>query len=292
MTRLAVIANEGKTLAGAGLDDLRGALPASVLWYQVPKSRHAPERAREALEAGADVVLVWGGDGTVQRTAHVLAGSGVPIGILPAGTANLLAAALGIPHALDDALDVALHGDTNVIDVGILNGERFVVMAGTGFDALMIAEADGGLKDRFGRLAYLWTGWQAMSVGRTGTRIAVDGRPWFEGAASCVLLGNIGRVGGGIVVFPDARPDDGRLEVGVSCAEGRPQWLRAFGRLLLRRPSTSPLLRTTSGTRIDVELDDAVLCELDGGDREAERTFRVTVEPAALAVRVPRRTSG
>src|SRR6476659_9056130 len=106
MTTVAVIAHREKQL-GAGLRALREQLAAegidAPLWFEVSKSRKAPKRVREALVQGADRVLVWGGDGMVQRCVDVLAGSGATIGILPAGTANLFATNLGIPHDLDEA---------------------------------------------------------------------------------------------------------------------------------------------------------------------------------------------
>ena len=96
----------------------------------------------------------------VQRCIDALAGTGVTVAILPAGTANLLATNLGIPKDLAAAVDIGLHGRHRPLDVGVINGERFAVMAGTGFDAMMIKDADRGLKDKAGRLAYVWTGRQ------------------------------------------------------------------------------------------------------------------------------------
>ena len=100
VSKVAVVAHSKKQLGG-GLYELRELLAAEgvaePLWYEVQKSKHAPERVEEVLAAGADLVLVWGGDGTVQRSLGPLAGSDATMGILPAGTANLLASNLGIP---------------------------------------------------------------------------------------------------------------------------------------------------------------------------------------------------
>ena len=161
MSTVAVIAHTGKTMGG-GLTELRSTLAlegvTDPLWYEIPKSRKAPKRAKRALEEGADLVLVWGGDGTVQRCVDALAGSGVPIAIIPAGTANLFASNLGIPKEIAKAVRIGLHGERRPIDVGRINGERFAVMAGAGLDASMIRDADAGLKDQVGRLAYVVTG--------------------------------------------------------------------------------------------------------------------------------------
>src|SRR5918995_1752773 len=153
---VAVVAHQKKSLGG-GLDQLRTLITEygvdELLWYEVPKSRKAPKKARTALKEGADLVIVWGGDGMVQRCVDALAGSGVPVGIIPAGTANLLAHNLGIPEDLAEAVRIAFHGRRRALDLGKLNGEHFAVMAGVGFDADMINDADRDAKDRLGRLA-------------------------------------------------------------------------------------------------------------------------------------------
>ena len=168
---VAVIAHAGKTLGG-GLPGLRRALePRGVpnpLWAEVPKSKKAPKQVERALEAGADLIFAWGGDGLVQRCLDVVAGTKAALAIVPAGTANLLATNLGIPKDIEQAVEVGLEGERRRLDVGRLNGERFGVMAGAGFDAAMIHDADGALKDRLGRAAYIWTG--AAACGRSRSR--------------------------------------------------------------------------------------------------------------------------
>ena len=106
MTRVAVVAHAGKSVGG-GLVELRRVLEdagvADPLWYEVPKSRKAPKQVKRALEEGAELVFAWGGDGTVQRCIDVLAGTGTPLAIVPAGTANLLATNLGIPDDIEES---------------------------------------------------------------------------------------------------------------------------------------------------------------------------------------------
>jgi hypothetical protein len=161
MSTIAVVAHAGKSFGG-GLGELREVLAregfADPLWYEVAKSRKAPKYARRALQQGAEVLFVWGGDGTVQRCVNAIAGTETVLAILPAGTANLLATNLGVPDDLTAAVRVGLHGDHRPLDTGSVNGEHFAVMAGAGFDARMIKEADRGMKDRFGRAAYLYAG--------------------------------------------------------------------------------------------------------------------------------------
>src|SRR5215218_8904930 len=288
---VAVVAHQKKSLGG-GLDQLRTLITEhgvdELLWYEVPKSRKAPKKARTALKEGADLVIVWGGDGMVQRCMDALAGSGVPVGIIPAGTANLLASNLGIPKEdLPEAVRVALHGRRRTIDLGVLNGERFAVMAGIGFDAAMIRAADRGLKDRFGRLAYFWTGLRHVGEGSVPMKVKLDGVAWFKGDASCLLLGNVGRITGGIKAFDDARPDDGWLDVGVATAQGAFQWARTLGQMSTGRSDHSPFVRITRAKRISVKLGSAVPYELDGGTRDTTRRVKAHVEPGAIMICVP-----
>jgi diacylglycerol kinase (ATP) len=160
VTSVGVIAHTGKMLGG-GLEELRKTLATygvnDPAWREITKSRFAPEQVKKLLKEGAELIFVWGGDGTVQRVIDTVAGDPVVLAILPAGTANLFAANLGIPKDLEEAVKVGLNGSRRQLDVGTINGERFGVMAGTGLDALMIRDADAGLKDKVGRFAYVWT---------------------------------------------------------------------------------------------------------------------------------------
>jgi len=288
--KVAVVAHAGKTIGG-GLEELRRELRragvADPYWSEVPKSKYAPERVERALSDGADLVFVWGGDGMVQRCVDVLAGSGVTMAIVPAGTANLFASNLGIPQDIAEAIEIGLRGRTRTLDVGKLNGERFAVMAGAGLDARMIQGADGQLKDRFGRLAYIWTASKNLRTEPFEATIEVNDELWYEGTASCILLGNVGQLFGGIEAFDNARPDDGLLEVGVTNAEGIGQWARTVARTAIGSTAKSPFVQVTKAKKIRVELDRKVVYELDGGERDAAKVFKVKIEPGAITVRVP-----
>jgi diacylglycerol kinase (ATP) len=291
---VAVVAHRKKSVGG-GLGELRRLLADEgidkPLWYEVTKSRQAPKRLRRALKEGAELVFVWGGDGMVQRSADTLAGSSATLAIVPAGTANLLAKNLGIPQDLPEVVRIGLRGVQRRLDLGKVNGEHFAVMAGAGFDAEMIREADRSLKDRLGSLAYVFTSVRQVNGKRAVTRIRVDGTDWFTGKASCVLLGNVGTLTGGITAFEDARPDDGWLDVGVTTARGPLEWARTFGRLVAGRAKHSPFVRTTRGRKVDVRFDVPLMYELDGGEREAVTKLKGRVVPAALTVRVPDATA-
>jgi diacylglycerol kinase (ATP) len=290
MTKVAVVAHAGKSFGG-GLTELRRELGrqgvADPMWVEVAKSRFVPEQVKRVLDGGAELLLVWGGDGTVQRSIDAIDGSKTPLAILPAGTANLLATNLGIPQDIQQAVAIGLEGERRKLDVGSFNGERFAVMAGAGFDAAMIEQAEGTLKDRLGRVAYVWSGSQNLRSKPFKAKIEVDGAPWYAGAASCILVGNVGRLFGGVEVFQDARPDDGRLELGVVNADGVVDWMRTIARTAAGHPERSPLVQTTTAKKIKVKLNRKVLYEVDGGDREKVRAFTVKVQPAAITICLP-----
>jgi YegS/Rv2252/BmrU family lipid kinase len=290
VTSVAVVAHSGKTLGG-GLLELRRALNAEGVtnpqWFEVAKSRKAPKRVQQAVDNGAELVFAWGGDGLVQQCIDVLAGTSVKLAILPAGTANLFATSLGLPRDIDEAVQIGLHGASRKIDVATLNGEHFAVMAGAGLDARMIGDAGGALKDTLGRLTYVWTGTKNLRMKPFRASIRVDGTHWYRGKASCILVGNVGRVFGGIEVFPDARPDDGVLELGVVTADGLVQWLRTIARTAAGTPDKSPFVQTTKAQSVKIKLDRKVLYELDGGERRKTRSLRVKIRPMSIDVRVP-----
>lgn len=290
MTSVAVIAHARKSFGG-GLPELRSVLEksgvADPIWYEVAKSKYSPKCVRRAVKQGAALIFVWGGDGMVQQCVDAVGEDHVPLAILPAGTGNLLARNLAIPQDIETAVDIGLHGARRTIDAGRINGRRFAVMAGTGLDALMIRETSRDLKDRFGRAAYIWTGARHLRIKPFGATIDVDGIRWFEGDTGCVLVGNVGKVFGGIAAFDDANPEDGRLELGVVTAKGVAQWTRALVRTAVASADKSPFVQTTKAKKIRIRLDRKLPYELDGGDQHPVRELKIRVEPAAVTVCVP-----
>jgi len=160
-------------------------------------------------------------------------------------------------------------------------------MAGVGFDALMMKDADSGLKDRFGRLAYLWTGARATQMKAPKMTVKVDGTVWFKGRATCLLLGNMGTLAGGLTAFPDARPDDGFLEIGVVTARGTVQWVRMLSRLATGHADRSPLARMTRGRKVDVNSPGQPLTSSTAALDPPSGPCMRTVEPGAIVVCVP-----
>lgn len=267
-------------------DELRERLGEDVELVETTEDDPGPGQTRQAVADGATIVAVCGGDGTIRACASELVGTETALALVPMGTGNLLGANLGVPGGLD-AVEL-LHGEPGrrTIDVGRANGEAFLVMAGTGYDADMIGGADSSAKAKLGSLAYVGSALRNLRRPRTHTVVEIDGRRFFAGPASMVLVGNFGSVTGGIDVFPGAAPDDGRLEVLVTRTRTRTDWVR-FAWNLLRGRTPVNLARRGSGRRIDVRLDDAQPWELDGETREATSELTFEVEPSALDVLIP-----
>jgi diacylglycerol kinase (ATP) len=287
-----VIVHSGKTFGG-GLDELRQTLADNghdrPIWYEVAGSRKAGKAVRRAVAKGATLLFVWGGDGMVQRCIDAIRGLDVAIAILPAGTGNLLATDLGIPKDIQKAVDIGLHGERRKLDVGTVNGERFAAMAGSGFDATMIRDTSDVAKKELGRLAYFRSSLRAIRARSVRMKIRVDGATWFKGKASCALVGNIGRVTGGVPVFGDASPFDGQLDVAVVTARTPWQWLRVFWEVAKGGDVGCELFERTRAKKIDIKLRSARRYELDGSTRPRARRLKVRVEAAAVTVCVPKR---
>ena len=290
MSTVAVVAHTGKSIGG-GLPELRRVLAREgindPLWYEVSKSRQAPKQVRRAVARGAEVIFAWGGDGLAQRCIDTLSDTDATLAIVPAGTANLLASNLGIPQEIRAAVEIGLSGIRRRIDVGTVNGECFAVMAGVGVDARMIDSADGTLKDTLGRLAYVWTGARNLRAPSFTARVKVDGSSWYRGSASCILLGNVGRLFAGIEVFEQARPDDGLLELAVVSADGPIDWARTIARTVAGTPEASPFVHTTSARTVKITLSRKVLYELDGGARSKVRRLKIKIRPSAITIAAP-----
>lgn len=297
--RVGVVIHADKILDG-GLEELRAALAdlgqPDPPWYEVSKSKQAPKKVRKLVEDdGVDRVLMWGGDGTVRRAINTIVDEQLDasIGILPAGTANLLANNLGIPLDLRGAVDVAVHGDPRPIDVGRMNGTYFAVMAGAGFDALMIQDADqGALKEKYGKVGYVVAGVKNRDVSPARVKISIDGDPWYHGDAACVIIANVGTILGGLQAFPDASPTDGRLDIGVVSARSATDWLRVLTSATLKRAEKSPLTKMATARKIEIRFDRTLPWEVDGGARDREKKFTVKCKPSAVRICQPRLATG
>lgn len=244
--------------------------------------------AGTAVAGGADVVAACGGDGTVRACVEAVKGSRTALAVIPAGTGNLLAANLNLPTNPSEALHAVDDGARRHIDVGVVNGESFTVMAGTGFDALMIDGATPAAKARFGSAAYIRAALAHLRDQTITTSVEVDGEIFYSGHTTMVLVGNLGEITGGLRIFPDARPDDGRLDVAVMRIERIRDWLRVGWALLRGTAQPAELVDRTTARTVTIVSGRPRLYELDGEVRPPATELTFSVEPAALELCLPR----
>jgi len=260
-----------------------------VLWLETTREDPGRGQAAKAVAEGVDLVVAQGGDGTVMACVTGLAGTEVPLAVLPGGTGNLLATNFDIPADLEGAVEVALEGERVRLDVAALDDDRFVVMGGIGFDAAMLRDADPKLKEQLGAVAYVLSGFRNLRRRATRFRLRLDDRPPLERTGQGVLIGNLGRLQGGLPVMPDARPDDGLLDVAVLQTRTVLDWLALAARVLLRRRHKDPQLELFTARRVEVGCDRPQPVERDGDPLETPRDHLVVeVVPAALTLCVPR----
>jgi YegS/Rv2252/BmrU family lipid kinase len=243
--------------------------------------------AREAVAAGARLVAAVGGDGTVRACAQALACTGVPLAIVPRGTANLAARALGLPSGLGAALAAALKGRERRIDLAAADGMAFAAMAGIGLDAAVVGATPRLLKERLGWLAYAMSGTAHLAGRPHRFTVRLDGGEPLTRWARSVVVGNAGLLPGGFMLLPDARLDDALLDVGILTASGPLGWARVAHRVLARSRRGSRQLERHQARRVEVSADAILPREADGEIISPSRSLTVTLRPAALLVRVP-----
>lgn len=241
---------------------------------------------QQALADGADLLLACGGDGTVRAVATALAGTGVPVAVLPTGTGNLLARNLGVPQHLAGALDVVLTGTDVLLDLGRTEVTCFAVMAGIGLDAAMVRDAPPGLKKAWGWPAYVLSGARHLPDRSVRLRLRVDDGPWSTRRVRALVVGNVGELQAGAALLPSADPADGVLDLVLVSARSPLDWARVAARVLLRSDREDRLLARTPFRRLEVESDRPVPHEVDGDPVGDVTRLVVEVAPGALTVRV------
>jgi YegS/Rv2252/BmrU family lipid kinase len=256
------------------------------LWLETTAEDPGRGQAESAVSAGVDLVLACGGDGTVTACAEGIAGTGVPLAIIPMGTGNLLARNLGLPTGLDEALAVALGGVQQPIDAGRVNGTLFVVMAGLGLDARMLSGASEPLKKQLGWVAYAISAVRHLGDRPVRVTVSADGGRRRRMRASALIVGNVGWLRGGLPLLPDARPDDGMLDAVVLIAGGPARWLAVAAAILLHRPADGKIYRVRF-TELEVSLDQEQPWEVDGEVMGSSRRLTVVAQPGALLLRMP-----
>lgn len=271
---------------------------AEPLWIETTVDDPGTGQAHDALDKGADVVLACGGDGTVRAVAHALAGTETVMGLLPAGTGNLLARTLGTPTELAAATRVALTGDDRAIDVGRVrvddgdDEQTFLVMAGTGFDAAIMQNTPEKLKGRVGPLAYVVSGLRAMRGRRTGVVLHFDGGGPVRRRSRTVVVGNSGTLLGGLVLMPKATIDDGHLDVVNLAPKGVVGWVAVLVRVMSRRRRGHPRVEHWQARTIAIVPDEPQPAQIDGDPVGDVERLDLRVDAGALHVRVGEERAG
>jgi diacylglycerol kinase family enzyme len=252
---------------------------------------------RHAVDSGASLVFAAGGDGTVRACAEALAGSGVPLAIVPLGTANLTARALGVPARADRAVQAGFDGRDHRIDLASLeqaslerargSAARFAAMAGIGLDAAVVGAARNQLKRRFGWVAYAMSGVTRLSLPPRDFTVRLDDAEPLRRRARCVVVANAGLLPGGFTLLPGARLDDGLLDVGILAPSGTWGWVQVAGRVLARGRRQDRPLERFQARRVQVNADDELPRQVDGEIVAPGRTLSVSVCPGVLVVRQP-----
>lgn len=285
------------TLAGAGhrFHGLCRAAAVQAGWkpelFITHKAEDGTEAARRSALSGADLVVAVGGDGTVRCCAEGMVGTGVPMGIVPLGTANLLARTLRIPAHPRAALRVALGAAgagpvlDRAVDLALADGIPFTAMAGMGLDAAVVAATH--LKHQIGWLAYAVSGAAHLALPPATFTIALDDDEPFTRVARCVVAGNSGLLPGGFSLLPAARLDDGLLDVGVLAPAGPLGWARVAARVLVHSHHEDRQLERFRARRVQVTASRPLPREVDGEVIFAGRTLTMELRPGALVVRAP-----
>ncbi|OFE16255.1 diacylglycerol kinase [Humibacillus sp. DSM 29435] len=273
-------------------------------WVETTEDETGERQSRDAVAAGADVVASLGGDGTVRAVAAGLVGTDVALGLLPAGTGNLLARNLGLPiDSLDQAAEAMVGGSQHRIDVGLVrpgvnqlavadgqeradDEEVFLVMCGLGLDGEVMAGTNEKIKGVLGWPAYAIAA--AKRLGGRGFVVKVDhARSEDTVVRHCrtVLVGNCGTLQGGVELMPDARPDDGILDLVVVAPQGPFGWLSVVGAVATRGRIGHRRLDRLRSTAFTVVAKRPVEAEIDGDPIGEHRALAVRVLPDALVVR-------
>ncbi|TFD70551.1 diacylglycerol/lipid kinase family protein [Cryobacterium fucosi] len=282
-----------------------------TLWFETSADDPGQGPARQALEAGASVIIVAGGDGTVRAVAEIVHGTDCSLALLPSGTGNLLARNLKL--VLDDpeqSIHAAFTGFDRAIDVAMIEIERgdrtvdrhaYLVMAGLGLDAKMLANTDDALKAKVGWLAYVKA---LAAVGQDKNdlhfRYSLNKQPTQSMRAHTIMVGNCGSLPAKIVLLPDAAVDDGVFDIVVLKPEGVLGWLQIVSKVIWENGvlARTPLgrkfqtkdvdaLNYATGTELILRLHRPEEIELDGDEFGKAVALKTWIDPGSLTVRVP-----
>ena len=259
--------------------------PAPV-WIETTAEDPGAGQARRAVEDGARVVFVCGGDGTVRSCIEGLMDTEAALAVLPAGTGNLLATNLGIPDDPTAGVQLATDWGRRRLDVGMVEGQAFAVMAGMGFDAKLLDDASTTLKAKIGPVAYVLSALGHLKDRRMRLTIQLDDRPAIRRRARSVLVGNVGRLQGGVRLLVDAEPDNGQMDIAILSPRTVGHWVE-LAWSVVRRKRDIAHMDVMRASRIRIVCDHEEARQLDGDVIYPRSVLEVTVRPGALELCVP-----
>ena len=297
--QLAVVLNPIKVEDVAAFRELVNARAAELgwgppVWFPTTVDDPGRSMAHEAAVGGAELVVVCGGDGTVRTVCGELAGTGVPVGVVPLGTGNLLARNLNLPLYLNAAIDVALNGQDRAVDVVRIAGdglgpeEHFLVMTGMGLDAAIMEGAKDEIKAKVGWLAYVVSGFRHMMFPAVRVDISVDDQPATRHRARTIVVGNVGFLQAGLPLLPDATIDDGRIDVVLVNPRRFVNWVVVLVRVVARTRKLDETVNRMTGRKVVIRASHPVPRQIDGDPVGVGRELSCECLPGKLLVRVPR----
>jgi diacylglycerol kinase (ATP) len=288
-----------------------------TLWFPTSATDAGQHATKRALRQGASVVIAAGGDGTVRAVAEALRDTEVALAIVPRGTGNLLARNMQLPLGdIDESAQIAFAGEDRAIDVGVISVTRldgttddqvFLVMAGVGLDAEMIANTRPDLKKQVGWLAYVDAGVRLIPrAAPFRIRYSLGARPERAAHVNTVLIANCGLLPGNMQFLPEAEIDDGILDIAVLQPKGMVGWLKIWRRVswengVLRRSTVGRRIirftetdnerqmTTLRSPDIRIALEVPQEYELDGDEMGKVKSVFVRADARSLIVRVPAR---
>ncbi|MET1051588.1 MAG: diacylglycerol kinase family protein [Mycetocola sp.] len=282
-----------------------------TLYFETSVEDPGQGAVKKALEAGADMVIVAGGDGTVRAAAEAIHDSDASLALLPSGTGNLLARNLDLTlDNLEHSIHSAFTGKDRDVDLGLIDIRHgddtltkhvFLVMAGLGLDAKMLANTDEDLKAKVGWLAYVGAIFKALTdKNELRVRYQLDEAKTKSVRAHTIIVGNCGSLQANVLLLPDAAVDDGLFDILILRPENIFHWMQITFKILwengvLHRTALGRKMPTkdvdalnyVKGKTLTMRLSRAEEIELDGDGMGDAKAVKVRIKAGGLTVRVP-----